>query len=231
MNKLFYTFLLFCISNISFAQSFSWIADDTMTTTLVGDGYAVMKMEQKNETGDTLNLAIEVLSNELSGDWDGMVCVYGMCLGMLPDAGVTAKMNPVYGSDNGYVRLTIGGNNTVASGSMRIKVYDVDSPAMADTGTWIVSSIKDTSETSIKELNEKSLVNVFPNPSNGFINVSSQSIGVEEVSIFNIIGQQIEKFTLSAFDSKRIELNKGVYFVVVSTENRQSYTEQVVIYE
>ena len=61
MNKLL-VIVFICLTTHIYGQStFSWVANDTMVSTIVGDEYAVLKMEQNNEKGDSLLLGVEVV--------------------------------------------------------------------------------------------------------------------------------------------------------------------------
>jgi hypothetical protein len=71
---------------------------------------------------------------------------------------------------------------------------------------------------------------MYPNPSNGEINISSSLEGNVVVSIHTINGQLLLSTTINA-ESKTIDLNsfsKGLYIVKITSE-KESLTKKLVI--
>jgi hypothetical protein len=71
---------------------------------------------------------------------------------------------------------------------------------------------------------------MYPNPSNGEINISSSLEGNVVVSIHTINGQLLFSTTINA-ESKTIDLNsfsKGLYIVKITSE-KESLTKKLVI--
>ena len=170
MDKLL-VITLICLTTHIFGQStFSWVVNDTMVSTIVGDEYAVLKMEQNNDSSDSLLLGVEVVENDIPSEWDGMVCVYGKCLATIPEEGTFETMWPLVGDEKGYVRLTVSGVNTELQGKLRVRVYDLNNEEHSDTATWIVTSILDTTSDNsgtdtINSINEVSTrLSIYPNP-------------------------------------------------------------------
>lgn len=218
-----------------FAQStFSWERGiDTMKTTIVGTEYVELKMYQINESGDTLNLGIEVVEKDVPTDWDGMVCLYGKCLGSVPDTGFTETMNPLEGDEKGYVRWTVSGRDTEGNGKLRIRVYDIDNESYSDTATWIVTSIMDTTSqtSSINEL-ENTSINIYPNPSLGIINWNSDA-EVDQIKVYNLIGEEVYALALPRVNNGTLDLNvfKGIFFVYFIETNNVKAIKKVMIHD
>jgi hypothetical protein len=86
--------------------------------------------------------------------------------------------------------------------------------------------------TGIKENVRESLVNVFPNPSNGVFNLELQIAQEAEVMVLNALGQQVLYKTLGKTDEKvLLDLNhvaKGIYLVQVKTE-KQIAVKKIVV--
>jgi hypothetical protein len=83
---------------------------------------------------------------------------------------------------------------------------------------------------SAKSFGLNSAVNMYPNPSNGEINISSSLEGNVVVSIHTINGQLLLSTTINA-ESKTIDLNsfsKGLYIVKITSE-KESLTKKLVI--
>ena len=218
-----------------FAQStFSWEKGiDTMTDTIVGTEYVELKMYQINESGDTLNLGIEVVEREIPAGWDGMVCLYGKCLGSVPDTGFTETMNPLEGDEKGYVRWTVSGRDTEGNGKLRIRVYDLDNESYSDTATWVVTSIMDTTSqtSSLNEL-ENNPINVYPNPSVGIINWNSDA-EVDQIKVYNLIGEEVHALTVSGVNNGTLDLSifKGILFVCFIDTNKVKAIRRVMLHD
>ena len=236
MNKLL-VIIFICLTTHIYGQStFSWVVNDTMVSTIVGDEYAVLKMEQNNEKGDSLLLGVEVVENDIPSEWDGMVCVYGKCLTTIPDEGTFETMWPLIGDEKGYVRLTVSGVNTALQGKLRVRVYDLDNVENSDTATWIVTSILDTTSDNsgtdtINSINEVSNgISVYPNPSKGKVFIDNSFI-ISSIEVYNVIGKRERFLTEVNSESTSLRLEKGIYFIVVRSEKGKYLTKRVIINE
>lgn len=75
---------------------------------------------------------------------------------------------------------------------------------------------------------EKENVMVYPNPTDGIINISACNI--DKVSVYNIVGQEVESFVIDD-NQCRIDIsdyNDGVYFVKIKTEN-EIMTKKIIL--
>lgn len=113
------------------------------------------------------------------------------------------------GSSNGWYTLPDGipYSLTVIEGLI-IDIYPDNS-----TNTNIVSKAND--------------INIFPNPSNGIINILADDI--MQIEIFNALGKIVY---FCSNDISRIDLSgfeKGIYFISVSTNNRKE-TQKLVLF-
>ncbi len=74
----------------------------------------------------------------------------------------------------------------------------------------------------------KPSIKVYPNPSNGIINIDFENTdGIKRISIYNTLGQMIESTSVNTnLKHYRVNLNgkpKGLYFIVVETNNGNVY--------
>ncbi|MFK7787757.1 MAG: T9SS type A sorting domain-containing protein, partial [Crocinitomicaceae bacterium] len=87
------------------------------------------------------------------------------------------------------------------------------------------------SNVSIDEI-EQSDLNIYPNPTNGFITLSSNDSYLEEITLVNIQGQIVLSKDVS---SKKIEIDvaeypSGVYFMTAQLSNGQTTTKKLIKY-
>jgi len=230
MKKILYILIAtFTITNINAQTSFMWLPNDTIVQEVDPNAYNELLIEQKNLTGDTLNLEVEIVENTINPSWDGMVCIQGICFGTIPLAGATNQMAPLVGGLNGYVKLTVNPLGTFGSGTLRVRVYDINNPLDGDTCTWIITS---TEVTSVQE-KETNTVLVYPNPASDIISVATSSL-FNSVIVFDIQGKQVLNSVFENTTATLINvsaLNNGVYFIKTYTDGMFMETQKFTISE
>ena len=96
---------------------------------------------------------------------------------------------------------------------------------LASTGTGAVG---------IEEVEKSIAVNVYPNPSQGNVNINVNGANATHLEIFNVLGESVYTQSLTNKTNKVISLNettfksKGVYFVKVKG-SETSVTERLII--
>ncbi len=95
------------------------------------------------------------------------------------------------------------------------------------TDTIIVTFWDDSS---ISENSTEPLFVVYPNPTNGIINISSDDELISEIEIYNVIGELVETFAINS-DNASLDLSvfaKGVYMIKAKCENN-TFTKKILI--
>ncbi|MGC6434494.1 MAG: T9SS type A sorting domain-containing protein [Crocinitomicaceae bacterium] len=220
-------FILLYSSNLIAQNSFTWVTNDTIVFTLVGDDYAVLKMEQSNDLEDTLFLGIEVIENSIPDLWDGMLCIYGKCLASFPVAGTFETMWPILANEKGYVRLTLSGQKSQLDGRYRVRVYDLNNEQNSDTATWVLNSVIDTLN-SVSDFEDN--LSIYPNPSKGMIFIDNSS-NMESVEIFDLLGRRNKYFPNLNSTSLTTSLDKGMYFISIELESGIVISRRIVVNE
>ncbi|MCR9171079.1 MAG: T9SS type A sorting domain-containing protein [bacterium] len=200
------------LSGAAFSQStFQWDTNDTIETNLNLNTYDQYPMYQSVVGNDTVTLAIEIIYNDLPQSWDGMVCVYGLCLGSIPPVGTTTQMNPIYGSNQGMVRLTVNPFNGTESAKLQILVWDVNYPNDTDTATFLLNTTASTPELLASK------VTIAPNPAQDFITVDSD-YDLNQAVFIDAAGRVVETIEIVASQQALSVANlpKGVYTVQLS---------------
>ncbi len=226
--KLILTLAILLMTTImSFGQSFEWLTTDSIVVKLEKETYVELKMEQTNLTSDTLKLAIEIIEKNIPSSWDGMVCVEGTCLGLIPEVGVVEEMYPVYGEQTGFVRLTINPMKGEEFGSLRIRVFNLDNPSDDDTATWLLND----KSLSIKDYSLLNTINIYPNPVAQSFHINSH-IQMDRVSLMDINGRNVYNTTFNSFTDFKIDVSAvpaGIYFVHTYFQETMNGIKKVVI--
>ena len=92
-------------------------------------------------------------------------------------------------------------------------------------------SVAVTSSLSVEGFNTSD-VELYPNPTNGLINIAGTDISnIKEISIFNQLGQRVMNLNASQLNNNSFDisdLNKGVYFVQLKDNSNNSKTMKIV---
>ncbi len=218
------------LTNTSVGQtSFTWSPNDTIIQDVDPNLYTELDIHQINVSGDTLELGIEVVYNDIPSTWDGMICIQGLCLGSIHPAGFTEIMIPIYDSIYGYTKLTVFPQGGTESGILRIRVYDVNNPTDDGICTWIVNSVAPTDISEIKT----GLLRIFPNPASDRIQVSSE-IPLDELRISDLQGRMVSQEAFVPGGEHTIDLGEipsGVYLVEILAEEEVISQQKLVVHD
>ena len=92
-------------------------------------------------------------------------------------------------------------------------------------------SVAVTSSLSVEGFNTSD-VELYPNPTNGLINIAGTDISnIKEISIFNQLGQKVMNLNASQLNNNSFDisdLNKGIYFVQLKDNSNNSKTMKIV---
>ena len=119
------------------SQTFQWTTPQTVEENLAQNTTVQFPLHQTAIGSDTVTLAIEVIYNDIPAGWDGMLCIYGTCLGIIPPVGTTAEMTPISGFTEGMVRLTVNPMSGTEVAKIEVYVYDIDFPNDGDTCAFV----------------------------------------------------------------------------------------------
>jgi hypothetical protein len=122
-------------------------------------------------------------------------------------------------SGSGFTRVGSGGNSATV-------YYE---PSTTITGTMVSSfscsavsfpTVSCSAATGIREYENNDLLQVYPNPASGFVNVINDHAGELTATITNAVGKLERIVTLSAGNNTidLYSLNAGIYFISVSEE-------------
>lgn len=226
MKNILSTIIVLSISMVTMAQtSFNWTLNDSIVTDIDANSYTELKIEQTNISGGDLDLAIEVIYNDIPSTWDGMVCVEGLCMGTIPAVGGTANMTTIADGANGYVRLTANPMGGLEQILLKIRVYDVDNPSDSDTATWLINSVD---LLSVNENGSNTSINLYPNPSNSEFSINSTS-NIDSVELIGLDGKTVLSKQIKSNESLNINhLPKGLYIVKIYSQGNLVGVEKMI---
>lgn len=228
MKAFYSTIILALVSTFSFGQtSFEFYPNDTVTAILQPNTTVQYYIKDINLTGGPLTLGMEVVHNDIPQAFDGMVCVYGSCMGFIPPAGTGTTMDPVT-ADTAYVRLTINPLTHTGGGTLRVRVFDANNPSDGDTCTWIVQ----TAPVGISDNAQEDIFEFYPNPATDQLWIEAKDNLLERFEIITLDGKVLRNESLSMISTGVIDLEgipTGVYFIRLTDAANRTSSKRLVI--
>lgn len=217
--------VVFTATDISFAQSYSNVPNDTINMVGMMEDLETLSIQQQNTSTNTIQLKWAKVSESVPLLWEASVCDNAFCNTSLVDSGT---MNPVLPSEYGLLLLHITPHTNYGTAVVRYAVWDIAKPAMKDTLTYILT-VHATS--GISEAENKNAFIIFPNPAKENINIVSKLQTGFQYVITDVSGKEIEK-GISKTNSISIStenLPNGLYTVSIFAENKIINTKQFLI--
>jgi hypothetical protein len=113
----------------------------------------------------------------------------------------------------------------------------VDFAVNFDDSTWANNNNLDyhitiTDNTNTNDITNNIVgINVYPNPSNGIININSQT-AIQKIEVYNVIGELVFEKQLNElknnFNFDMLAFNNGIYMVKISADNK-TFTEKIIL--
>lgn len=222
MKKVYLIALLSLIVGSASAQTFQWITNDSVVENLDLNTTVQFPMYQTAIGTDTVTLGVEVIYNDIPATWDGMLCIYGTCLGTIPVVGTVAQMDQIYDSIEGMVRITINPMNGTEVAKFQAYVYDIDYPNDGDTATWIFNTTL-----GVMQMDYSEQIELYPNPVSSVLHVDAP-FNTSGISVYSIAGDLL--ITESTTNEINVEaLPAGAYIIQLNTDSgivRKRFTKQ-----
>lgn len=239
--SIFLTILFFNISDATAQLTGITTSHDTVYLHITGedsdgngDSTCGSDISLENTTGQ--NVPLKWVKNVITNSqptWHFHVCDVNNCYTPAVDSAVvtlTADGSP--GPYAGITYFTVGfddENGTVYDGYAEVEftISKVDDPSDFKTVLFIFDS---QSPTSIKEEEVRLDLSVFPNPSNGIINVTGENISsISKLKVYDLIGE--EKMKMSYNNDGKFDisaLNSGVYIILMLDQNNKILHRETV---
>ena len=192
-----------------------------------GTAPAVNVVIQDEIDMNTLNIqTLEVLntSHDLTDVMmDGNKVFFAFENIMLPDS--TADLE----GSQGYVSFKIRVNQGLALGTViendAAIYFDFNEPIITNTAMVTLDEESSVDEMSILELS------IYPNPSNGLLNISS-SVDVDNIQLLDVAGRVVFQTTINSKQAQvdiPSSVENGVYFLKLSGKNGITQTKKLVL--
>lgn len=211
-------------TDFSFSQSYSITPNDTVQLLGGMEDLQTLTISQQNNGSDTLYFQWQKVSESVPANWEASVCDNFVCYTTLKDSGTT---NPVFPTESGFILLHVTPHVNYGTAIIRYAIWDVANPTVKDTLTFITTV---NAPSAIAETENKKTFNVFPNPVNGYLNITSTNNEIFSLNIFNSLGEKVSS-TVSTQNSKLETRNfsNGVYTILISTNSKSSFIKKIVI--
>jgi len=213
MKKLLLSLGAIVALSASAQTTFQWDTNDTIETNLVLNSTDQYPTYQSVVGNDTVTLAIEIIHNDLPASWDGMVCIFGSCMGSIPPVGTQATMDPIYGSNQGMIRLTVNPYNGTEQAKLQVMVWDVNYPNDTDTATFLLNTTLGTTELM------DSKVTIAPNPVQNELTIDSE-YDLSQAQVVDAAGRLLQTIDITAPQQSMnvSDLPEGVYTLLLTSD-------------
>ncbi len=208
----------------SFAQ-YAISPNDTLERTLPFYSLTYDSIHLANTSGGKLNLGWKLVTYDtLNGTYFDF-CASGNCWLGVPDSGSFPMIDP---GDFGWAGFHFWVGSSTATARTRIYVYDKDNlSSSGDTLTIILNAV---SGNGVNNISLENQIFVGPNPTKGIIEISSKSIPINAVEVFNLVGERVyySKLDFNNAILNLTALNDGIYFTTFHSGN-SIITKKIII--
>jgi hypothetical protein len=213
MKHLYIIIVTFGVLLFSFnvkAQNYTISPNDTLIATAPYNELTIFDIFMQNTANNKISLSWSTISSSIPTGWDYSLCDLGTCYPGLP-AGAT--MDSVNVGGQGFLGLNINPYSIPGTAMVRIYVYETGNQANGDSLTWIINS----APVNIDEVTIESIVNIYPNPAAGKINIQvSTEIRLVSAELYTITGKKLSERSLAGFTQESFDISAypaGVYFI------------------
>jgi hypothetical protein len=168
-----------------YGQSYTITPNDTIEAIAPLNDLKHYNILQLNNTGEKLVLSWQQLKLSIPKGWLANLCDNGHCYNDFPLSGT---MDTVIGSDYGLMSVGIDPGTIPGNGIIQYMVWDINFPLKKDTLTWIITANKTSN---LRVLEDDISFNVFPNPANTSLEITSDLSSVYKVIISDVLGKEI----------------------------------------
>jgi len=188
---------------------------------------------------DSIDYRYELISENVTQltSWEVEFCDCFECLIGLTDSG-SCRIGPNESFSFKYYVTLPADVKEYTETYVSYRITNKADSTNVDTFTWITRKAPDAPEVSVGEYDvTRSEVNVFPNPTDGMVNISFEAISNDlyTLSVMNLLGEMVYTQVLEPTAGNNIaseldfsDLQKGAYFLTLSN-GMEIKTERLTI--
>ena len=220
MSKSFIVLALVCsFLSASYAQERSYVVTPShsiVDNTDQSEEYLKYYIYQENKTSGGLVLGWNRILADIPAGWDYSLCDLGTCYPGIPSGDV---MDTVPVNDKGFLAMSIYPYGIDGQANIVMEVYDVNSPEIRDTLTWVITvkSLAGVNETA-KDLLQLS---IYPNPSTDRALIRFTEVQSGTVRLYNTLGVEVRQMVIKSSREQEIDvsgLSSGAYTVTFTSD-------------
>ncbi|MDA9967607.1 T9SS type A sorting domain-containing protein [Salibacteraceae bacterium] len=233
--------LLSILSSIVFVSSFAQLSakNDTVICEIFPNERNEFSAYLEVAGNDSIDYRYELISENVTQltSWEVEFCDCFECLIGLTDSG-SCRIGPNESFSFKYYVTLPADVKEYTETYVSYRITNKADSTNVDTFTWITRKAPDAPEVSVGEYDvTRSEVNVFPNPTDGMVNISFEAISNDlyTLSVMNVLGEMVYTQVLEPTAGNNIaseldfsDLQKGAYFLTLSN-GMEIKTERLTI--
>ncbi|MDA9938451.1 T9SS type A sorting domain-containing protein [Salibacteraceae bacterium] len=233
--------LLSILSSIFFVSSFAQLSakNDTVICEIFPNERNEFSAYLEVAGNDSIDYRYELISENVTQltSWEVEFCDCFECLIGLTDSG-SCRIGPNESFSFKYYVTLPADVKEYTETYVSYRITNKADSTNVDTFTWITRKAPDAPEVSVGEYDvTRSEVNVFPNPTDGMVNISFEAISNDlyTLSVMNVLGEMVYTQVLEPTAGNNIaseldfsDLQKGAYFLTLSN-GMEIKTERLTI--
>ena len=233
--------LLSILSSIFFVSSFAQLSakNDTVICEMFPNERNEFSAYLEVAGNDSIDYRYELISENVTQltSWEVEFCDCFECLIGLTDSG-SCRIGPNESFSFKYYVTLPADVKEYTETYVSYRITNKADSTNVDTFTWITRKAPDAPEVSVGEYDvTRSEVNVFPNPTDGMVNISFEAISNDlyTLLVMNVLGEMVYTQVLEPTAGNNIaseldfsDLQKGAYFLTLSN-GMEIKTERLTI--
>jgi hypothetical protein len=205
------------------SQTFGVEPDSVLLVNPTMEEYDEHTILLPNLTSDSLVLHWRLAEDNMLEGWDYFLCDLGECYSAIP---LNATMDTAFAEDHPFMQITFNPNTIIGTGNLIFYVNDVAYPDFKQRIEFVFNAgISSASEIDIRELR------VFPNPTQGIIQLKPNDWSVQSLEFYDILGKLKYRVQNPVFPLQiSTHLYPGEYFMRINTPEFTSSQKIILTY-
>ena len=206
-------------------QSYNITPNDTLIVNAPFNDLNHFTIQQNNLTSGSLIFSWQQILLDIPTGWTANLCDNGHCYPGFPLSGT---MDTIFVGAYGLMSIGVDPDTISGTAIIQYAVWEENTPAQADTLTWIITANRTTG---ILESKIKNDFSIFPNAANKYINILTNLQAGFQYLIYDASGKQIKQgnSTSHFFTVPLDNFANGNYTISIIDLNKNIFTKQFII--